>query len=342
VKHSVASTERGGSRRSRRRRSKLYIWLAICTACVLVGGVVFTVIGLSSNAGSHYTGPVRYLGVYEPDAPGSYVGIDQFAKAIGRQPNLVSYYSPWLEPFQVRFASSAAKHGAVTLVQLDPTSVSLANVAEGRYDPYLRSYAIAVKKFGTQVILSFCHEMNGAWYSWGYTHTSPAVFVAAWRHVVNVFRSEGARNVTWLWTVNIISSTNNIPSPAPWWPGRSYVTWVGIDGYYYGPSWRFDSTFGPTIAAVRDLTAAPVLVAETGASTSAGQPAKITDLFSGVQAYGLRGFVWFDEDYGGRDWRIGSPAAFSQFRQDVRKFMRPASQLPAAIQPPSSVNSPAA
>ena len=75
-------------------------------------------------------------------------------------------------------------------MQIDPTGVSLTAIASGHYDAYLRSYASAVKAFGRQVILSFGHEMNGSWYSWGYRHTSPAVFVAAWRHIVTVFRTE--------------------------------------------------------------------------------------------------------------------------------------------------------
>ena len=56
--------------------------------------------------------------------------------------------------------------------------------------------------------------MNGTWYSWGYQHTSPAAFVAAWRHIVTVFRAVGAWNVTWLWTVNVIQLRQHIPSPA--------------------------------------------------------------------------------------------------------------------------------
>ena len=31
---------------------------------------------------------------------------------------------------------------------------------------------------------------------------------------------------------------------ADWWPGPSYVTWVGIDGYYYRPSDTFARVFG--------------------------------------------------------------------------------------------------
>ena len=169
--------------------------------------------------------------------------------------------------------------------------------------------------------------MNGFWYSWGYRHTSPAVFVAAWRHVVRLFRQQGADNVTWLWTINIIDlRRERIPSPAPWWPGSSYVTWVGIDGYYFKPSWTFASMFGPTIKAVHALSRdpIPILISETGAAAAAGQPAQIADLFAGIQGYGLLGFVWFDA-HGSLDWRINSPTAIAAFRRGAEAYKKPAS-----------------
>jgi mannan endo-1,4-beta-mannosidase len=49
-------------------------------------------------------------------------------------------------------------------------------------------------------IIGFAPEMNGNWYKWGDQNTSPATWVAAWRHVVDVFRANGADNVSWLWT----------------------------------------------------------------------------------------------------------------------------------------------
>ena len=196
------------------------------------------------------------------------------------------YYSQWLEPFNIGFVTTAAKHGAVTLVQIAPKNISLESIASGRYDAYLQSYASEVKAFGAQVILSFGHEMNGDWYSWGYTHTSPAVFVAAWQHIVTVFRNQGTTNVTWLWTTNIIGMPNRIPEPSSWWPGNSYVNWVGIDGYYWNSTTDFASLFGPTIADVRELTSDPILIAETGAEPSAGQSAKIANLFAGVSTLG--------------------------------------------------------
>ena len=69
----------------------------------------------------------------------------------------------------------------------------MAAIAAGKYDGYLSSYAEAVKAYRHPVILSFGHEMNGSWYPWGYQGTSPPTFVAAWRHIVKLFRALGAR-----------------------------------------------------------------------------------------------------------------------------------------------------
>jgi len=272
------------------------------------------------------TKPGTYFGVYATHVPDSYAGVSAFATVTGVRPRLAVYYSGWREPFRTAFAATAAKDGVVPLVQIEPTRVSLVAIASGRYDAYLSSYAESVRAYPHPVILSVGHEMNGSWYSWGYRHASPSAFVAAWRHIVSVFRAAGANNVTWLWTVNIVHDSQNrrIPRPGPWWPGSSYVTWVGIDGYYYNSSRKFAPLFGPTIAAVREFTRDPILIAETAVAPAAGQPEKISDLFGGIRSYGLLGFVWFDAP-GSQDWRLSSPAAIAAFRRDAQKFEKPTS-----------------
>ncbi len=310
--------------------------IAIAGAAVIAAAAIIVAAGLHYKSttkpppvkpvffASLPTTPESYLGVYAAQVPHSYAGVAAFTSATGARPELVMYYSGWLEPFRADFAATAAKRGAVPLVQIEPAGVSLKAIAAGKYDAYLRDYADAVRSYRHPVILGFGHEMNGYWYSWAYGHASPAVFVAAWRHIVTLFRAGGARNVTWLWTINIIDKRSGIPAPAPWWPGGSYVTWVGIDGYYYKPSWSFAPLFGPTIKAVRALTRDPILIAETGATRAAGKPAKIADLFAGIRAYGLLGFVWYDA-IGVRDWRINSPAAAAAFRQGAKTFKKPGS-----------------
>ena len=315
-----SATRKGGTRRT------VTTIVAIVAAAAIAAGVV-----LYNRAADHHDGPLpvdlpqataSYLGVFTKGLPASYAPVTAFTNATGAKPNVVMYYSGWYMPFPVSFATTAANNSAVPLVQMDPTDVSLAAIASGRYDSYLIAYAEAVRAYGHPVILSFGHEMNGNWYSWSRQHTSPAAFVAAWRHIVRLFRALGAQNVTWLWTVNVINPQFGVPSPRPWWPGRSYVTWVGIDGYYLKSTWQFAPLFGPTINVVHQLTNDPILIAETGAVPASGQPAKIADLFAGIRAYGLLGFVWFNAN-GVQDWRLSGSASFTAFHRGARTYKSP-------------------
>jgi mannan endo-1,4-beta-mannosidase len=263
------------------------------------------------------TNTASYLGVYEHEAPHSYELVANFATVAGRQPNLVGYYSGWKERFATSFAETVRGHGAVTILQVDPTGVSIAAIASGSSDVYLRSFADSVRNYGHAVVIGFGHEMNAPWYSWGYGHTPAKVFVAAWQHVVTVFRNQGADNVTWLWTIN--ADTPKTGPIASWWPGAGYVTWVGIDGYYYRPSDTFASVFGKTIGQVRSFTGDPVLLSETAVGPEAGQALKIPGLFAGMRQYKTLGLVWFDiaQDDGlyHQDWRLeDSSAAEAAFR----------------------------
>jgi mannan endo-1,4-beta-mannosidase len=308
--------------RWRRMRFRLVI---VTAGAVAAAAIVSTVVRFVSPspaaalAGTALpTSTASYLGVYESGPPQTYQPVTEFARTVGRAPNLAGYYSGWKEPFQTVFAQAVHAHGAVTMVQIDPTDFSVSRIAAGHYDNYLRSYADSVRRFGQPVVIGFGHEMNAPWYTWGYGQTPAATFVAAWRHVVTLFRDQGAHNVTWLWTLQA-DEPGTAPTIAPWWPGRQYVTWVGIDGYYYRPSDTFSSVFGKTITQVRILTGKPLLLSETAVGPQAGQSAKIGDLFNGMREYGTLGLVWFDiaqnDGIYHQDWHIeDNPTAASAFR----------------------------
>jgi Glycosyl hydrolase family 26 len=312
---------------SHSRQNGVRPWPVILVAVITISALVLTAVHFVSSAfdhalppGSLQTAPASYLGVYEKGPPDTYQPVAKFTKSVGRQPNLAGYYSGWGEPFKTAFAETAHRHGAATIVQIDPTWATVSAIAAGNYDTYLRSFAGRVRKFGHPVVIGFGHEMNAYWYSWGYGHASPAKFIAAWRHVVTLFRGQGAGNVIWLWTLQ--ADEPGTGPIASWWPGDKYVTWVGIDGYYYRPSESFFSIFGQTIAQVRMFTGKPVLVSEAAAGPNAGQAAKIRDLFAGMRQYGTLGLVWFDiAQHNGlyhQDWHIeNSPAATSAFRRDA-------------------------
>ena len=79
--------------------------------------------------------PQSYLGVYVPGVPDSSSAVPTFTTTTGVKPDLLVYYSGWLEPFRASFAVAAAKHGAVPLVQIDPENVSLARSHRGSMTP---------------------------------------------------------------------------------------------------------------------------------------------------------------------------------------------------------------
>ncbi len=302
-------------------KSRLVMFLAVALAAAAVGVAASRLAQSSSDPpAAHASLPselAAYLGAFEPRSPPDYGVVAGFGRMAGRQPNLVGYYSGWAQPFDMSFAQTIRKHGVIPFVQIDPTAASIPAIASGTYDDYLRSYADSVRNFRHAVVIGFGHEMNAPWYPWGYKRVPAATFVAAWRHIVTLFRGQGADNVTWLWTLEADQAgTGPITS---WWPGAQYVTWVGIDGYYYRSSDTFASVFGQTINQVRAFTSKPVLLSETAVGPEAGQFAKIQDLFHGMATYKTLGLVWFDKTQHGsifhQDWRIeGNLQAEISFR----------------------------
>jgi Glycosyl hydrolase family 26 len=296
-------------------RSRLILILAIAIAVAAIAGAGARLIRSSPPSkppvahASLPAEPAAYLGVFEPGAPPGYEKIAGFTQAAGRKPDLLGYYTGWLQPFDTSFAQMLDTHGIIPYVQIDPTDASITAIAAGTYDDYLRSYADGVSDFGHAVVIGFGHEMNANWYSWGYNHVPPSTFVKAWQHIVRLFRAEGADNVTWLWTLQADEPGKTGPILS-WWPGAQYVTWVGIDGYYERPSDNFASVFVKTIDQVRAFTGKPILLSETAVGPAAGQWVKILDLFHGMATYEMLGLVWFDKDQQGQggaehqDWRI--------------------------------------
>jgi mannan endo-1,4-beta-mannosidase len=268
-------------------------------------------VGLSSEPG---------IGAYTADNPASMAGLSAFTAETGITPKWDLYFSGWGEPFQTSFADDVAREGGVPLVQIEPYNVTMQQISGGSKDEYLIDYAQEVKAYKLPVVLSFGHEMNGNWYPWGWQHVTPAQFIAAYQHVVDVFRAQGADNVTWMWTVNDYADAATLTSPiADWWPGSDYVDWVGIDGHIITSGETFSDVFGPAIADVRKLTSKPIMIAETAIGPNAGQAAKMGNLFAGVKDDNLIGLVWFNAPKN-EAWQLGSPAAITAFAEAVKQY----------------------
>ncbi len=246
--------------------------------------------------------------------PRSYVGIVSYdLPAFDNQcrcaPNVAAYYTHMggKEPISMGHAVTALYHGAVPMLELEPFGLSLATIIAGGADPWLTAYAHAVRNLHAPVIMSFAPEANGTWYTWGSQDVTASAYVAAWRHVVSVFRRAGATRVRWAWIVNVnFPGSGNIQKL---WPGSKYVNILGLDGYLTAGSATFEHFFGPTIVDLRGLSGTdPLLITETAVAPHAGKLAGLQKIIAGISQYNLDGFVWFDVRQRGsarhQDWRL--------------------------------------
>jgi len=276
------------------------------------------------------------LGVYDAaegqvGAPESAQTLDQYAAMVGRKPDIVMDYSNLTDPLlTANEVTNLSSRGETPLVSWQlyksgyggPT-IPLSEIAAGAYDADLRRAAGEAKAMPfSEILIRFGHEMNGDWYGWS---GDPANFVAAWRHVVSIFRAAGVSNVKWVWSANV--DNGSYPFKA-YFPGDEWVDYTGLDGYNWGTAGvgvnRWESlaqVFSSSYAQLTQLSAKPVIITEVSASEVGGSKAAwiregflktIPQSFPRVDAV-----VWFDRVQE-QDWRIdSSTSALDAYREVV-------------------------
>ncbi len=196
---------------------------------------------------------------------------------------------------------------------------TLRTIIDGHHDDYIRQWARDAASWGRPMYLRFAHEMNCNWYPWSpgvNGNTSSAEYVAAWRHIHDVFRQEGATNVRWVWSPNV-AYNGSIPFEEVY-PGDAYVDWVGLDGYNWGTakpqsSWQeLAAIFGPSYETLAAMTNKPMMIAETASAELGGDKAAWIreGLLNELPARfpRVRAVIWFNE-YKETDWRVNSSEA---------------------------------
>lgn len=289
------------------------------------------------SAGGIYWGAYLLRAEVDPSV------VTKFASEVGRRPAIVSIYQQWWhEPsFPAATARSLEAQGTVPLLawepwqpgfrKIDQPAYRLSVIAAGGFDAYVRRYADQVRAYGGPLFLEPFHEMNGDWYPWGGTvnGNTTADFVAAWRHLHDLFRREGATNATWTWTPNGETVPDTVANrPDHYWPGPEYVDWVGVDAYNWGaPSptgWRtVAQTFSTNLTSLPAF-GKPIVIAETACAERGGDKAAwITTLFAtltGTYRDVVGAVIWFEDSIPGYNWpTTSSPAAQASFAAAVKR-----------------------
>ncbi len=273
----------------------------------------------------------------EGQAPNNQSAWDLFERHAGKKIAILNTGQRWAT-FEAKALEAITSRGAIPLVTMGlPEGVSIAEVASGKEDTAIRSWARAAREWGYPFLFAPWWEMNGDWYSWG----RQPEFVAAWRHFHDLVVAEGATNVTWAWTVNSIWYDPG-SDPAPYYPGDEYVDWVGIDTYNWGLNpaqpdrWiNPDQTISPTLERVEEIAPGkPVAIVEDASSEFGGNKADwIREMLSTYLPHhpAIKAYLWFNWNFlkpnGLRaDWPIESSAVAQEaFRSAIQSSLyRPA------------------
>jgi mannan endo-1,4-beta-mannosidase len=245
----------------------------------------------------------KLVGYTTPNFPHDMATFTALEGKVGEPADIASWYTSMGMPFDPVQVRKINMQGIFPVIEIDSDATPVTQIIDGKWDVYFTTYARAVAKYSSPIAIDFDHEFNGPWFDWGYEHTTPADFVAAWRHVVSLFRANGATNVTWIWNPGA-DAAGTVVNLSAWYPGASYVTWVGLDGYFLHAADTFDTVFTPTLSKINAFTRKPVLIVETGAGPN--QVSQIRSLFTGLaETSQVIGFIWFDYDrFSGHDWVI--------------------------------------
>lgn len=295
---------------------------ALCLLAALLPVLLACLLSPAGAAAARVT-----LGSYVPHADESPALIDSFANEVGWSPVIVDsfktfdqapIYHPQLDAMRAR--------GAVPMITWEPQTssegrISLSKIARGRYDGYIGSAARSAAGWGKPLMIRIGQEMNGSWYPWSPVFGNNArSFVRAWRHVVRVFRREGANNVYWVWTP-YVETAENIPFRR-FYPGDRYVDWAGVDGYNWGGrfAWKsFRSLFARSYRDLLRLTDRPLMIGEVGCGEIGGNKARWLRLMLRRDLPRMphfRAVVWFDDTDEKGDLRVDtSHVALSSFRR---------------------------
>ena len=272
TRHVRAAREPAG-RRPWRSRTFTTVGLVLA----LVGAVALSVKAVGPAAPVAPSPTAALLGAWvkgssaEPSA--QQAATRQLEAAIGRKLAIGHSFVPWGQGLGSLPALNAAD-GRIPLISFgggaDPRAV-----ADGRYDAYLASLARGVGALGKPVLLRYIWTADRVAPRRSWRSGSP--FVAAWRHVHDLFAAQGVRG-SWVWSPGADVFAGARGGANRYWPGDSYVDWVGADGFNAaacdGSAWTGFAAIFKAFYAWGSAAGKPLVISETGTVEARADPAR--------------------------------------------------------------------
>ena len=160
-------------------------------------------------------------------------GLATLSQAVGRRFDFTYRFHEITDQIPMPAESELVKSGTILHISIDAqdgndpsNQITWGQVADGRFDSYLKADAMGIAALKTPVFVTFEHEANNpAKDKLG----SAADFAAAWRHVHDVFVQAGATNAVWVWVM--MGDPAYLQRAGEMWPGNDDVDWISWDVY---------------------------------------------------------------------------------------------------------------
>jgi Glycosyl hydrolase family 26 len=254
--------------------------------------------------------------------------VEHYEQAVGAKTTWVYFSDNWFESRSFpRATCEWIRHlGKVPYVRLmlrssveqsrPEKTFSLDKIVAGKFDDDLRAWARDARSFASPVLIEWGTEPNGKWFSWngkwnGGAARGPATYIAAYRHIVDLMREQGANNLHWVWHANWFDEPEQKWNVFEnYFPGENYCDWVALS--IYGPltpqttdgTESFRSKLSEAYPRLTTIAPGkPVIIAEFGCALrnkhcDAAEWARgaLDEIFSGRWP-ALTGFCWWNEGW---------------------------------------------
>jgi putative cell wall-binding protein len=312
-------------------RGRLTSWAALVVA------VAIATTGVACADGGTATQSTSNGGAVVAPAAGALVGASASTRAgesalaaiertetqIGRRLDIDHQFYRWDSSFPTSIQQADASAGRIPFLNWKPQRnsgaiVTWSSIAGGAEDGVVKARADAMKAFGRPMLFSFNAEpFDESRKGWG----TPAEFVDAFRHIVSVFRAQGATNVSFAWVLTGYDFTIS-GRPEAFYPGDEWVDWIGADPYNFFTRDKKWQSFSAVAGAFHTWGAArhkPLVLAEWGTEEDPAVPGRKAAWFTEALATLLtwpevKAVVYFNNVADGYDWTIDtSPTSLAAF-----------------------------
>lgn len=171
------------------------------------------------------------------------------------------------------------------------------NTINGIYDSVIQEYCNWVKTINRPVYLRLGYEFDGP-----HNQLEPEEYVKAYKHIVDLMRSEGINNVAYVWHSYASEPYKNY-ALSEWYPGDDYVDWVGISIFAHSYAKTGLNAAGDAVLDFAKQHKKPVMIAETNPVFGIDKNnAKVWDdwfvnFFSMVYNKNIKAICFINEDW---------------------------------------------